>query len=81
MEKEIKNGILKGYEIGKAISIHTHINDPESWFVTIRPLQIFSESLCKKECSEDEIARYVNVLLHKKLNIVNELIRDVLPLT
>lgn len=81
MEKEIKNGILKGYEIGKEISIHTHINDPESWFVTIRPLQIFSESLCKKECAEDEIARYINVLLHKKLNIVNELIRDVLPLT
>ena len=81
MEKEIKNGIIKGYEIGKAISIHNHINDPESWFVTIRPLQIFGQSLCKKDCTEAEIARYVNVLLHKKLNIVNELVKDVAPFT
>lgn len=81
MEKEIKNGILKGYEIGKKISIHTHINDPESWFVTIRPLQIFGKSLCKKDCTEAEIARYVNILLHEKLNIVNDLIKDVAPFT
>jgi hypothetical protein len=81
MEKEIKNGIIKGYEIGKAISIHANINDPESWFVTIRPLQIFSQSLCKKDCTEAEIARYINVLLHKKLNLLNELIKDVVPFT
>ena len=81
MIQEIKNGIIKGYEIGKVISIHTHITDPESWFITIRPLQIFGQSLCKKDCTEAEIARYVNVLLHKKLNIVNELIQDVLPFT
>jgi hypothetical protein len=77
MEKEIKNGIIKGYEIGKAISIHTHITDPESWFVTIRPLQIFGQNLCPKDCTDAEIARYVNVLLRKKLNTVNELIKDV----
>jgi len=81
MEKEIKNGIVTGYEIGKAISIHTHITDPERWLITIRPLQIFGQSLCKKNCTEPEIARYVNVLLHKKLNIVNDLIKDVVPFT
>lgn len=77
----MKNGILKGYKIGKAISIHTHVNDPESWFVTISALQIFGQSLCKRDCTEAEIARYVNVLLHKKLNIVNDLIKDVVPFT
>jgi len=77
MEKEIKNGIIKGYEIGKEISIHTHITDPESWFVTIRSLRIFGQSLCKKDCTEAEIARYINVLLHERLNILNELIKDV----
>jgi len=81
MEKEIKNGKITGYEIEKSISIHTHITDPESWFITIIPLQIFGQSLCKRDCTEHEIARYVNVLLHKKLNIVNELIKDVVPFT
>lgn len=69
----------KGYEFGKSISIHSNINDPESWFVTIRPLQIFALSLCKKDCTEAEIAQCVNVLLHKKLNTVNDLIKDVSP--
>lgn len=77
MRQEIKNGTVVGYEIGKYISIHAHIYDPESWFVTIRPLQIFAQSLCKKDCTESEIARYVNVLLHTKLNIINNLIKDV----
>jgi hypothetical protein len=81
MKKSIKNGIIKGYEIGESVSIHCHINDPESWFVTIRNLKIFAESLCKKDCTESEIARYVNVLLHKKLNIVNEIIKDIIPFT
>lgn len=81
MEKVIKNGVIKGYEIGKAISIHSHIADPDSWFITIRPLQIFSDSLCKKDCNEIEIATYVNTLLHKKLDKVNELINDVVLFT
>jgi hypothetical protein len=81
MEKDIKNGIIEGYEIGKSISIHTHISDPESWFVTIRPIQLFGQSLCKKDCTEAEIARYVNVLLHKKRNLLNELIKEVFLFT
>ena len=81
MKKEIKNGIIKGYEIGNSISIHNNINDPDSWFITIRPLQIFGQSLCKKDCTEDEIARYVSVLLHERLNIINKLISDVIPFT
>ncbi len=81
MKKEIKNGNITGYGIGKSISIHTHITDPENWFITIRPLRIFSQSLCKRDCIEPEIARYVNVLLNKNLIIVNELIKDVVMFT
>lgn len=81
MKPEIKNGIIKGYEIGESISIHTHISDPESWFVTIRPLEIFGRSLCKKVCTDAEIARYVNVLLHKKLEAINEIIAQITPFT
>lgn len=81
MTKEIKKGILVGYKIGESISIHNNINDPESWFVTIRPLHIFGDSLCKKECTESEIARYVNVLLNKRLNILNEIIKELIPFT
>ena len=77
MEKEIKNGIIKGYEIGKEISIHTHITDPESWFVTIIPLRVFGQSLCKKDCTEAEIVRHLHILLYERLNILNELIKDV----
>lgn len=79
MEKEIKNGVIKEYRIGKGISIHSNIYDPESWFITIRQLEIFSQSLCKKDCTEPEIARYVNILLHARLNIINELINEVMP--
>lgn len=81
MEKEIKKGVLVGYKIGEQISVHNNINDPESWFITIRPLQIFGDSLCKKERTEAEIARIINVLLHKKLNTLNAIIQDVLPFT
>jgi hypothetical protein len=76
MKKEIKNGVLKGYEIGNSILIHSHLKDPESWFLTIRSLEIFGLRLCKKDCREQDIARYVNVLLNKKLKVVNELVED-----
>jgi len=77
MEKEIRKGIIRGYEIGKEISIHTHITDPESWFVTIRSLRIFGQSLCKKDCTEAEIVRHLHILLYEKIDILNKLIRDV----
>ena len=81
MKKTFKKEEHNGYEIGEHIMINGHINDPESWFLTIRPLQIFGESLCKKTCTESEIARYVNVRLHKSLNMVNSLITEVIPFT
>ena len=79
MEKEFKNGKLSGYKIGKDVLIHSHINDPESWFLTIRPMEIFGKTLCSKSCTEPEIARYINLKLHEKLNVVKQIISDVVP--
>jgi hypothetical protein len=81
MKKTFKKEIHNGYEIGNYVLIHENINDPESWFLTIRPLSIFGESLCKKTCSESEIARYINVRLHKDLNTINSLIKEVVQFT
>jgi len=41
MKKETKNGKIVGYFIGNNIKIHWHINDADSWFITIRELNIF----------------------------------------
>ena len=81
MEKKYKNDVLSGYNIGANISVHSHIHDPESWFLTIKPIQIFAQSLCKKNCTEDEIARYINVELRKKQVTINRLIEAVVPFT
>ena len=77
MKKEIKNGVFKGYEIGGSISVHGHINDPESWFITIRSLQIFGHSLCRRDCTEDEIVRCINVLLQSKLNVIKDIMLEI----
>ncbi len=81
MEKEYKKGEHIGYKIGNDVLIHEHINDPDSWFITIRALQIFGHSLCKKTCIEQEIARHANVVLHKHLGIINLIIKTVVPFT
>lgn len=81
MEKTFKKERHIGFEIGEHIIIHEHINDPERWFLTIRPLQIFGESLCEKTCTEPEISRYINLMLHKRLNIIQSLIKEIIPFT
>ena len=45
-EMKDKTGNITGYEIENSVLIHSHISDPESWFVTIRPIQIYGEFLC-----------------------------------
>ena len=77
MKKEFKKGEFAGYAIGESISIHSHINDPESWFVTIRPMQIFGQILCSKERTEAEIRVVVMKLLNDKYNIVWKLMDEV----
>ena len=81
MEKIIEKEKHKGYKIGNDILIHRNINDPESWFLTIRPLNVFGKRLCPLNSNEQEIARYINVILHKELNVLNETIEQVIPFT
>lgn len=81
MEKVYTKEVHTGYKIGEGISVHSHIHDPESWLVTIRPLEVFGKRICSKYATEEEIARYINVLLHEKLNTVTKLIKDVTPFT
>lgn len=74
----------EGYEIGSGvelIQIHGHINDPDYWFITIRRLIIFGDRLCKKTCTEEEIARYVNAKLKETLYVVQTMIKNTVPFT
>jgi hypothetical protein len=81
MEKTFNKEKHIGYKIGEDISIHCHINDPESWFLTIRKLSIHGDYLCEKTCTEEEIARYIHVKIIEIYNTINELLTLVLPLT
>jgi hypothetical protein len=72
---------LDGYQIGQNISIHGHINDPESWHLTCRPLKIHGERLCEKGLAESEIAKYVYQLINSKRVVINELLNEVYPYT
>lgn len=81
MKKTYEKEEHTGYEIGRNILIHNHIHDPESWFVTIKPIEIFSKDLCKKTCTEAALARHINVLLHSELNVIEQLIKEITPFT
>lgn len=71
---------LTGYLIGNDISIHSNINDPESWFLTIRKLSIFAERLCKKDLSEKEIANAAWVRVDRDYLIAQELKRKIIQI-
>lgn len=81
--KKTQNKVGKhtGYELNNLISIHDYMGDDENWYLTIRILHIYGEVLCKKTCSEKEIARYINIVLHKRLNVLNDAIASVSKFT
>jgi len=81
MKKTFRKDVHVGYEIGKDISVHNHIHNPGRWMVTIRKLDIIGVELCSKDCSEQEIASYINVVLHQHLNKINQLISEVIEFT
>lgn len=81
MKKVYKKGSCVGYAIGKDILIHGNFIDTKSWFITIKPLEIYGERLCEVDCNEQEIARYINLRLRKSLSIVNGLIDEIIPFT
>ena len=51
------------YKLGKHIFIHSNNLDPDSWYLTIRPLFIINESLCSKEYTEGNIINKIRDLL------------------
>jgi len=79
MEKTFKKEIHSGYKFENGIEVHSHINDPQRWFLTIRELNIFGQGLCDKSCSDSEIARYVFVKIMTKANIVEKCKKAVYP--
>lgn len=81
MRKEFEKDKHTGYTIGKDIEIHRNINDPESWFITVRPLRIFGLRLCKLTNTEPEIARCAHLVITKDLNICEKLINEIIPFT
>lgn len=66
---------------GRDIYVHEYFIDKESWYLTIRKLQIHGIYLCKKTCTNEEIARYINVRLHENLNTLNSIIKEITPFT
>jgi len=81
MKNKFRKEEHEGYDIGEYIQIHRHISDPENWFVTIRPLQMFGDKLCGIQCTEAEIARYLNLKLCKQSDFIKSLIKEVIPFT
>jgi hypothetical protein len=76
MEKTYTKGTHTGYKIGNDIFIR-HIYDPESWFLTVRSIQIYANSLCKKTCSEQEIKDKIKFLLQAKWDWIGGLLKDI----
>lgn len=74
MKKIIKQGKHTGYAIGKDVEIHEHIHYPEDWMLTVRPLQIYSERLCSKDCSDVKIRKYVLDKLNAKREVIEKII-------
>lgn len=81
MKQRFRKEEFEGYDIGEHIQIHGHVTDPESWFVTIRPIQMYGERLCSKKYTEAEIARYLNLKLSKQANLIESFINKVIPFT
>lgn len=69
-----KLGEHNGYEIGKDISIHSHITDPESWFLTIRPLEVYGRSICRKSATEEDILKVVKSVISTKIRIAESIL-------
>lgn len=65
------------YQFGEHILVHDHIDDPENWSLTIKPLGMFAISLCKKTSDKKEVVKQVYNILHERQRTVNGLIKDI----
>jgi hypothetical protein len=79
MKPEYKNDQLSGYLIGDNIRVHSHIDDPNFWFLTIRKAEIFSKRLCSKQAEPREIAKIISVEIRGKIEGLIKLVKDVEP--
>ena len=75
------DGKIVGYNIGDNVHISNNLSDINNWYLTIGILDIVKIPICSKDCSKEEIARYVNVILSKIRNKVDSLKSDVIPFT
>lgn len=80
MKEQYKNEKLIGYNIGKNIRIHSHIDDPKSWFLSIKGINIFGERLCDKSASKTDMSDHIYRKLNKHRYTYTQLIEEVLPL-
>ena len=76
-----KAGEIVWYEIANGIRISNNYDDPSNWYLSIKSLNIWDKCLCKKTCTEEEIARYVMLELVKVGNSVARLKSEVSSLT
>jgi len=74
-----KGGKHNGYTIGdkNEVEIHNNIQDPDTWYITCRPLSIFSESLCPKDLPATKVAAFafqrVKVIFYKAQELLAEI--------
>lgn len=81
MKEEYTRGAFSGYRIGNDMLIHSHINDPESWFLTVRKLDIFALRICSKSVEKHVLARLAYTVLSDKADLVAQLMSEVKPFT
>lgn len=67
------------YKIGNDILIHT--SDNLHWELTCETLSIYSLQLCRISMTNQEVARYVYVILNERRQLIQRLIDDVFPNT
>lgn len=79
MNKTYTNGIHDGYEIGGGnIIIHSNY-DNKRWALTIKSAGIFQEDMCDKTCTQEEIARYINLKIRIKIDNLERAQQMVIP--
>ena len=79
MKPEYKNGEISAYSIGENIRVHSHVDDPDYWFLTIRKAEIFSKRLCSKQTEPREIAKIISIEIRDKIEGLIKLVKDVEP--
>jgi hypothetical protein len=79
MKPEYKNGEISAYSIGENIRVHSHVDDPDYWFLTIRKAEIYSERLCARQTEPREIAKIISIEIRDKIERLIKLAKDVEP--